>query len=232
MSDVRSAVLLSIHHARERRPSPPAAASRALAVAVAVLALLSACKEPRKPAPNPAVLRKAAAALTSAQTAWVGAEPAARKPLDPEVNAYRKASLEAGLTPQSGFDPAPIEAWHERVLAVHKQADAARSRETRERAVEALRSLAREQAPRGVTPEDAARLRHDLYLRCARLAYDLERFEDAAVIANQGLFISARDPMRVQLLIMLGQARRATGDPSGEERVMLLARKDLSVAAK
>jgi hypothetical protein len=115
---------------------------------------------------------------------------------------------------------------------VHLAADTARSDSERARALDALYALGSAPPPHAMSGADAARLRHDLYARSARLAFDLARFQDAARLATEGLRIAGRDPFRVQLLIVLAETRRALHDTRGEADALASARAELGVAPR
>jgi hypothetical protein len=107
------------------------------------------------------------------------------------------------------------------VQSTHRfaQADAA--------GVELLRVLADRTDPHGLTPEDFAAVRRDLYLHAAALAIQLHALDDASAILQAGLAVEGHDPFRVQLHLRAGEVARMQDDKAASARAFEAASAEL-----
>jgi len=115
------------------------------------------------------------------------------------------------------------------VGAAHANADGALTAEAREAALTSLQTLASGPAHGALSAQDSAKVRRDLYAHAARVALDLERFEVASRLIQQGLALEGSDPFRTQLLLLDVETQRALRDTAAEAAAVRAARNALAL---
>jgi len=131
--------------------------------------------------------------------------------------------------PPNSQQSATAGAWLASVGAAHAKADGALTPEAREAALTSLQTLAAGTAHRALSAQDGAKVRRDLYAHAARVALDLERFEVARALIQQGLALEGSDPFRTQLLLLDVETQRALHDTAAEAAALGAARRALAL---
>jgi hypothetical protein len=119
--------------------------------------------------------------------------------------------------------------WLASVGAAHANADGALTAEAREAALTSLQTLASGPAHGALSVQESAKVRRDLYAHAARVALDLERFEAASTLIQQGLALEGSDPFRTQLLLLDVETQRALRDTAAETAAVRAARNALAL---
>lgn len=114
------------------------------------------------------------------------------------------------------------------VGAAHAKADRALTDQAREAALTSLKTLAVGTAHGALSAQDSAKVRRDLYAHAARVALDLERFEAASALIQQGLALEGNDPFRTQLLLLDVETQRALHDTAAEAAAVRAAQEALA----